>query len=785
MVLVALSASAQYSISGIVTGTNSQPIDRVNVTLQLAGAEAERTLTNSAGAFQFGKIRKSGSYILVLNHIGYTSKSISIDVHEKENLVNIQLDEASLFLEPLEIRATRAGERSPFAKQTISKNEIARNNTGQDIPYLLNQTPSVVVNSDAGNGIGYTGIRIRGTDASRINMTINGIPYNDAESQGIFFVNLPDISSSASSIQIQRGVGTSSNGGGAFGATLNLSTNEFNEKSYAELNNSYGSFNTWKHTVKLGTGLMNDHFTVDARLSSISTDGYIDRASSDLKSFYISGAYINKKSTLRLNIFSGTEKTYQAWYGIDSATLINNRTFNPAGTEKPGTPYDNQTDNYQQHHYQLFFNHKLNSNWSFNTAMFLVNGAGYYEQYRDEESFGDYYVSDPVIGGTTIMETDLIRQLWLDNAYYGQIASLHYKKKGTELTLGGGWNTYDGRHFGRIIWAEMGFQNNHQWYDLPALKKDINVYAKWQQQITTNIEIFADMQFRKVNYTANGFRDNPDVVVKRNFDFLNPKAGISYSKKGWTSFLSYALGQKEPNRDDFEAGITAQPQREQLHDIEAGIEKKTLGFTFAANLYYMIYKDQLVLTGKINDVGAYTRVNVPNSFRRGIELQVMKRFISWMNIGGNLTLSRNKIHHFTEFIDDYDNGGQIAVSHSNKDIAFSPSVIGGLTVDLQPTKHFNLSLISKYVGRQYLDNTQDKRRSLDPFFVQDARLNITIPNKLFSNISIIVQANNLLGELYEPNGYTFSYFYNNAYTTENYYFPVAGRNYMVGLNIKL
>lgn len=783
--LMAIPATAQFSIIGTVTGSDNKPVERVNIVLRFSGAETERTSTNADGVFEFNKLKKTGKYELLFSHVGYVAKNIRLDINQKVTTVNVQLDESLLFLEPLEVKATRAGERSPFAKQTISKDEIMQSNLGQDIPYLLNQTPSVVVNSDAGNGIGYTGIRIRGSDASRINMTINGIPYNDAESQGIFFVNLPDISSSTSSMQIQRGVGTSSNGGGAFGATLNLSTNEFTEKPYAELNNSYGSFNTWKHTIKAGTGLINDHFTIDARLSRISTDGYIERATSDLKSFYISGAYINKKSTLRLNIFSGTEKTYQSWYGVDSATLINNRTFNPAGTEKPGTPYDNQTDNYQQDHYQLFFNHKLNKNWSFNTAAFLVNGAGYYEQYRDDESFADYNMTDPVIGGTTITETDLIRQLWLDNSYYGQIASLHYKKTGTEFTLGGGWNTYDGNHFGKVIWAEFGFSKDHSWYDLPAMKKDINAYAKWQQRVTTNLEVFADIQFRKVNYTANGFRDNPHVAVNRDFNFFNPKAGLTYSKKGWTSFISYALGQKEPNRDDFEAGTTTQPEREKLHDIEAGIEKRTSTFSFAANVYYMIYKDQLVLTGKINDVGAYTRVNVPNSFRRGIELQFAKRFTNWMNIGGNLTLSQNKIDAFTEFIDDYDNGGQIEVQHSDKDIAFSPSVIGGLTVNLIPVKNFSLSLISKYVSRQYLDNTEDKRRSLNPFFVQDARLNITVPNKLFSNVNIIVQANNLFNELYEPNGYTFSYFYNNEYTTENYYFPAAGRNYMLGLNIKL
>jgi iron complex outermembrane recepter protein len=707
-----------------------------------------------------------------------------VNIVSPQTAVTIELSESNLFLEPLEIKATRAGERSPFAKQDISKQELAKNNLGQDIPFLLNQTPSTVINSDAGNGVGYTGIRIRGSDASRINVTLNGIPYNDPESQGTFFVDLPDFSSSINSVQIQRGVGTSSNGAGAFGATINLSTNEFNERSYAEVNNSYGSFNTWKHTLKVGSGLINDHFTIDARLSKLSSDGYVDRASSDLRSFYLSGAYISKRSSLRLNIFSGAEKTYQSWYGIDSATLKNNRTFNPAGTEKPGTPYDNQTDNYWQDHYQLFFNHLLSKTWSFSTAAFLVKGKGYYEQYRNQDNFSDYGLPNVVIGSTTLTTTDLVRQLWLDNSFYGQVASLQYKRSGTQFTFGGGWNTYEGHHFGKVIWAETGFPKDHQWYDLTALKKDANVYAKWQQRIAKHVDFFADAQFRHVDYTMNGFRDNPTLVIDRKFDFFNPKVGFSYAKHNWQAYISYALGQKEPNREDFEAGITTQPKAEKLHDFEAGIERKTAGFSVGANFYYMIYKDQLVLTGKINDVGAYTRVNVPNSYRRGIELQAAKAFTKWLNVAGNIALSENKIKEFSEFADDYDNGGQLEIKHANKNIAFSPAVVGGLTVNIIPCKNATFTLLSKYVSRQYLDNAELTSRSLDPYFVQDARLSVTVPNKIVSNVNIIAQVNNVFNKMYEPNGYTFSYFYQNKMTTENYFFPMAGTNYMLGLNIK-
>lgn len=780
---LAYAANAQFSIKGKIT-SKQIPVEGATVVLRSANAELTSQLSTPDGSFEFRNIKKQGSYELQVKHVGYQSKSINVNLSSSQTLVDIELTESSLFLEPLEIKATRAGERSPFAKQTLSKEELSKNNLAQDIPFLLNQTPSVVVNSDAGNGVGYTGIRIRGSDASRINVTLNGIPYNDAESQGTFFVDLPDFASSLNSVQIQRGVGTSSNGAGAFGATVNLSTNEFQEKPYAEVNNSFGSFNTWKHTIKTGTGLINGHFTVDARLSKVSSDGYVDRAFSDLRSAYISGAYISKRSTLRLNIFTGTETTYQSWNGIDSATLATNRTYNPSGTEKPGSPYDNQTDNYKQDHYQLFYNLKLNNYWSLSTAAFLVNGEGYYEQYRSQNKFSSYGLPNATIGTTVLTRTDLVRQLWLDNSFYGQIASAQYKKSGTELTIGGGWNTYDGWHFGRVIWAEIGIPKDYEWYRLPVLKKDANVYVKWQQKIASNLEFFADAQFRHVDYFSGGFRDNPKLSIDRKFDFFNPKAGLSYSKKGWQAYISYALGQKEPNRDDFEAGATNQPNPEKLHDFEAGIERKVAGFSFAANLYYMIYHDQLVLTGKISDVGAYTRVNVPNSYRRGIELQAAKRFTNWLNVAGNIALSQNKIKAFSEFIDDYDNGGQIEIKHSNKNIAFSPAVVGGLTVDITPAKFAILSLVSKYVSRQYLDNTENKSRSLNPYFVQDARVSFTIPNKVFSNVNVIAQVNNVFNKMYEPNGYTFSYRYLNQLTTENYYFPMAGTNYMLALNVR-
>lgn len=689
-------------------------------------------------------------------------------------------------LQAIEVRAIRAGATAPFTKTNLDKTAIQKQNLGQDLPFLLNQTPSVVVNSDAGNGVGYTGIRIRGVDPTRINVTLNGIPFNDAESQGSFFVNLPDFSSSANSIQIQRGVGTSSNGAAAFGATINVSTNEINREAYAAFHNSYGSFDTWKNTIKAGSGLIGDHFTADIRLSRISSSGYIDRATSDLKSFYFSTAYINNKSSLRLNVFSGREQTYQAWNGVLESDLKTSRTINYAGMEKPGTPYDNETDNYQQDHYQLFFNHEFNKKWSLSTGLFFVNGKGYYEQYKADEAYSDYGLPDRGEGAQLITNTDLVRQLWLDNDFYGNVFSLLHQSGNTKLTIGGAVTKYAGDHFGEIIWAEHGTERPKQrWYDHDALKNDVNLYAKWQQNLSASWQWFTDLQYRRVRYDINGFRDNPGVAVDNNYHFFNPKAGLSYTNNNWFAYVSYSVANKEPNRDDFEAGRNQQPEREQLHDIELSIERKTPKHNWAATFYYMKYKDQLVLTGKINDVGAYARTNIDNSYRLGVELQGGAVVNNWLQLSANLALSRNKLLDFTEYVDDYDNGGQKQTSFRETDISFSPNVVGAGSINITPVKSVEISLLSKYVGRQYLDNTQNENRKLDAYFTEDVRIAYSFGKNWLKNASLILQVNNVFNQKYEPNGYTFSYYYENKLSTENYYYPMAGTNWMFGINVQL
>jgi iron complex outermembrane receptor protein len=692
-------------------------------------------------------------------------------------------------LPPVEVRAVIAPPTAPFAKTNLDKKEIGKQNLGQDLPFLLNQTPSTVINSDAGNGVGYTGIRIRGTDATRINVTLNGIPYNDAESQGTYFVDLPDFASSVNRIQIQRGVGTSTNGAGAFGATINFSTNDVIKKAYAEINNSYGSFYTWKNTIKAGTGLIGNHFTVDARASRISSDGYIDRASTNLRSGYLSLAYLSDKNDLRFNIISGKEKTYQAWNGVSESDLKSHRTINYAGMEKAGEPYANQTDNYWQGHYQLFFTHRFTNNLSFNVAGFLTNGKGYYEEYRAAQDYASYGSNYPVVNGDTVFETDLVRQLWLKNHFYGSIFSLLHESGKTHLTFGGAITKYDGNHFGDVIWSQQPWNGSKRWYDLDAFKKDLNVYGKWQQDVTNKFQLFVDAQYRSVNYDLLGFRKNPTLLIYNTYNFFNPKIGVSYHVGDWLAYASYSIANKEPNRDDFEAGLDQQPKPEKLNDWEAGIERKNNKTYFSANIYYMKYKDQLVLTGKINDVGEYTRTNIPESYRAGVEFQASTVINEWLKAGGNLALSRNRIKNFTEYIDAYDANynwvGQNSKVYKEADISFSPNVVGSATITVMPIKKLSIDLLSKYVSKQYLDNTSNDARRLNAYFTEDARMIYSFNKKWLKNVDLIFQVNNIFDKKYEPNGYTFSYYVASDLTTENYYYPMAGTNFFAGVNIKL
>lgn len=699
---------------------------------------------------------------------------------------------------PVEIRAVRVNDKSPFAVSNLKEKDIRIQNLGQDIPYILNQTPSVMVTSDGGAGVGYTGMRIRGTDASRINFTINGIPVNDAESQAAIFVDFPDLLSSTNSIQIQRGVGSSTNGAGAFGASVNLSNLQQDKKAYAEVNNTFGSFNTWKHTIRAGSGLLKGGFQFDVRASKISSDGYIDRSFADLKALQFIAGWTSKdeRTTLRFNLFTGKERTGQAWNGVPEDSLKTNRRFNGLGLKADGTYYNDQTDNYQQDYYQLFADHKFNENWSAHIGLFLTRGKGFYNEYRLDESLSDYGLpAFTTPSGDTFTNANLTRQLWLDNHYYGAIYSLVYEKNKTQFILGGAYTRYDGKHYGYVTWADYGVPDNYRWYNLTSFKGDFNIYAKLQQQVGERLYVFGDVQYRRVDYEINGFRKNPTLMPRAEYNFFNPKAGISYitqhaNNAESKAYASFAIANKEPNRDDFEASPAQAPKHETMYDGELGYQYRHAIWEAGANVYYMSYRNQLILTGKINDVGTATRTNVPKSYRAGIELMAGVRPAPWVSIQANATISRNKILDFEEYIDDYDSGEQIKNTYNETDISFAPNIIAGGTATFEPLrkmlKHqqFFIDVIGKHVGRQYLDNTSNKERSIDPYSLCDLRLRYTIQIPIVKELGISLALNNVFDRKYETNGYTFSYKYDGTLTTENYYYPQAGFNFLLGVNLR-
>ncbi|MGO4904660.1 TonB-dependent receptor [Flavobacterium sp. W20_MBD1_R3] len=667
-------------------------------------------------------------------------------------------------LDEVLVSAVRVTIKTPVSFSNLDKKEIKFRNLGQDIPILMNYLPSVVTTSDAGNGVGYTGIRVRGSDATRVNVTINGIPYNDSESQGTFWVNMPDFASSLESLQLQRGVGTSTNGAAAFGASLNMLTDNFAKESSGEISNSLGSFNTRKHTVKFSTGLMNDHFEIAGRLSAIKSDGFVDRGASDLKSYFLQGTYVGKTTLIKALVFGGTEKTYQSWNGIDAETLQNDRTFNSSGafTDEQGNArfYDNETDNYQQDHSQLHWNEKISERWSTNFALHYTRGEGFFENYKEDADFADYGLQ-PVGGVST---TDLVRQKWLENDFYGTTFSATYKEEKLDVIFGGGWNKYEGDHFGKVIWARNASQSElgDRYYDDYANKTDGNVFAKANYQITEQLSLFGDLQYRSVNYKANGVQP---TVVDDTFNFFNPKTGLTYTiNAGNSVYLSYARANREPNRSDYEGGNV---KPEKLNDFELGWRYVAEKVQFNTNVYYMAYKDQLILTGNLDDVGAPIRSNSEKSYRLGLEVDATIALTDQLIIRPNFTLSANK-------------NLDLAVEGQNygtTDIAYSPSIIVGNILVYTPMENLHISWLQKFVGEQYMNNIELPAAKLADYFVNDLNVAYTFkPKTIFKEIVLTGLVNNFLDKKYVSNGY--------MYDIYPYYYPQAGINFLAGLTLK-
>ena len=700
-------------------------------------------------------------------------------------------------LNEVNINALRAGEKTPVSFTNINKDQIIKSNLGLDLPYIISLSPSIVTTSDAGAGIGYTGFRIRGTDPTRINVTINGIPLNDSESQGVWWVNMPDFSSSIDNIQIQRGVGTSTNGSGAFGASVNLQTNKLKLTPNIITSNTVGSYNTLKNNIEFGTGLINNNFIIDTRISRIASDGYIDRASANLKSIYLEGTYLGEKSVLKALIFSGQELTYQAWNGVPLNYLDTNRTFN-------SYTYENEVDNYQQTHYQLLYSKQSSESTKLKIAYHFTHGEGYYEQEKLSQKFNDYGLDNIIISADTIFTTNLVRRKWLKNDFGGITYSIDHNFKSTNLILGGSYNKYSGQHYGNIIWAQYSSNGaiDHQYYWNKAEKYDQNMYLKVNYNYSTKTNIYADFQNRKVDYTFEGKDENGNVAEQNViFNFYNPKIGLFHTiNKNQSLYISYAVANREPNRNDFvESTPKSRPIQETLYDTEIGYKYLSPKLNLSVNLYQMNYDNQLVLTGQINDVGANTRKNIAKSFRKGIEIEANYKINTKINWSGNISFSENKIIEHTAYIDNWDTGDQETIDYKNTDLAFSPNRVYSSIINYKFDKNTELDFISKFVGKQYIDNTSSKDRMLNDYLVNNIRFTYFWNSKIFKSAKFTFQVNNIFDLQYVSNAWIYRFIsenwdprdsdpYVNADSQRGYnmagYFPEATRNYLAGLTIE-
>jgi len=785
--LLPVMAAAQFSVSGKIT--NRQTGDSLpGATVALANSN-EKIIADADGKYHIDNL-KSGNYTLTVSFIGYQSSTKKIDL--KGNVVSdFALQPATTLTEEVTVSATRASATSPTAYTNLKKEDIAKNNSGRGFEYLLEQTPSTVVTSNAGAGVGYTSIRIRGSDATRINVTLNGIPLNDAEDQGVYFVDLPDLASSVDNIQVQRGVGTSTNGAGAFGASINIQTTTRRDTAYTELNSSAGSYGTVKNTFSLGTGLLGGKFSFDGRASQMTSDGYIDRSASTLKSFFLSGAYYGKKSVLRLNVFSGYERTHQAWDGVpEDSVKFGNRRYNELGyINSSNSYYKNQVDNYTQNYYQLLYNQQLSDKLSFSGALHYTRGYGYYEEYKNSASVADYGLKPVVIGGDTLASTDLVRRLWLSNYFYGATYNFNYKpQQNFNLTLGGAYNEYKGDHYNNIEWTQQSttiapdyeYSRNH------AKKTDFNVFGRAEYRAGSVI-LYGDVQYRHIGYSFLGYdQDLNNVQQQVGLNFFNPKAGITYELNQHSNiYASVAIGNHEPNRSDFvNSSPQSRPKAEHLTDFEAGYRISQSTFGGGINGFYMLYKNQLVLTGALDDVGEAIRTNIKDSYRAGIEANAWVKITQQLAWYANASISQNKVKNFSQFLANYDTGNTDETQYKKSDIAYSPGFVGASTISYHPLKNAEIAFISKYVARQYLDNTSTLSRSLPAYFVNDVRLNYNFKMKGVKNVGIGLLVNNVFSKKYVSDGATYPDIEGGKTVNYNYFFPQAPVNFLASLNLK-
>lgn len=745
---------------------------------------------------------KSFNYFL-RNLFFITLLVLSVSANAQNNQVQ-QDSTKTQKLDEVLVNAVRVNATSPITHTNISKKDLEKRNLGQDLPILLNYLPSVVTTSDAGAGVGYTGIRIRGVSGQGTNVTINGIPYNDSESLGSYWVDLPDFSSSVENLQVQRGVGTSTNGSGAFGASINILTDAVSKEANAEISNTFGSYNTRKHNVKFSTGLLNNHFELSGRLSQINSDGYIDRATSNLKSYFLQGVYKEANTLIKALTFGGHEITYQAWYGTPLARIIGDEAgveafiaenyLSDAEAENLRNSdrrynyytYENEVDNYKQDHYQLHWSQRYNNQWTTNLGLNYTYGRGYYEQYKEDEDFADYNFEEITIGGETINTTDLIRRRWLDNDFYVVNANANYKESGLDMVFGASYSHYSGKHFGEIIWARYASNSEirDHYYDGTGDKKDFSSFIKANYRLNDKISLYADLQTRIVDYTTSGTTSDGELLVDETYNFFNPKAGITYEFDSKNNvYVSYARANREPSRSDFENNPDIKP--EQLNDFELGWRHMNSSFKVNANIYYMLYNEQLILTGAIDDVGAPVRANSGKSYRLGLEVDAAFAVTKQFAIQPNITLSTNKNK---ETIVSQD-GSLVNLGKTN--ISFSPQVIAANALVYQTITNLQVSFLSKYVGEQFMGNTDSDASKLESYFVNDLNISYEIkPKSVFKSILVSGLINNIFSEKYISNGYYYTYDDtwsdpNSVTTIEGAgFYPQATRNFLVGATLK-
>lgn len=788
----------KWKVAGQVSDENGQALSGATVVIKETYLGA---YTDMDGAFSFKSVVE-GDYILRVSYMGYESEEREISV-KSDLRINIELNISTLESDEILIQGIRASGTTPIAFTDLKGDELKRINAGQDLPYLLSLVPSVVETSEGGAGIGYTGLRIRGSDASRINVTIDGIPLNDSESQQVFWVNTPDLVASVSEIQVQRGVGTSTNGAGAFGGSINLTMENPSDDPYASISATYGSFNTVKTSAKLGTGYLKDKFKMDIRVSSLYSDGYIDRARSDLWSYEVSALYRLKSSILKANLIHGEQLTGISWWGVPADSLAGNRTYNPAGeyTDLFGSTryhYD-QTDNYEQTHFHLIYNWQISNKLFLKTAGHFTVGSGYYEQYKEDELLANYDLPVWIIHGlfedVYLDRSDLIRRKWLYNNYYGGVFNLNYKDSRLELSFGGAINRYVGDHFGRIMWMRFAgtTEINHQWYFNFGQKDEINLYTKLNYRLNDRLSLYGDLQYRYINYEIGGTDDDLRMLrVSEKYSFFNPKAGMFFKLNSHNDlYLSLAVGNKEPTRANYKDASgddAAKPVPETLYDFEGGYKLKLSKVSAGLNLYYMLYDMQLVPTGKLSNVGYPIMTNVENSYRAGLEFSLGVKPLDLFDFAGSITLSQNRIKNFIEYSSNYNSGfdtyEEISINHGDVNIAYSPSVIGSGVITIHPLKDFDLSIVGKYVGKQYFDNTQSEDRVIDPYFVNNLRLDYAFNIDGVSDINLQLQVNNLFNSMYVSNAYGGNWYEDMQEYTWAYYFPQAGINYLLRLTLK-